>query len=77
MWALWDPTNIKTNYVSEAEFSNWTHKGSEAHLFVTVSDDWQVEELTAVLFGQDGVDAGSVWSAQLLVHSQIIRWWLK
>lgn len=42
-----------------------------------MSDDWQVEELTAMLFGQDGVDAGSVGSGQLIIYCQIIRWGLK
>lgn len=43
-----------------------------AHLFIAVPDDGQIEELASVLLGQNGVHAGSVWAAQLLVDCQII-----
>ena len=33
---------------------------AQSHLIFTVFDDGQVEELAAVLLGQDGVDPGSV-----------------
>lgn len=45
-----------------------------AHLLIAVSDDRQVEKLAAMLFGQDRVNSSSVWSSQLLIHCQIIRW---
>lgn len=44
------------------------------YLIMTVSDDGQVEESTAVFFGEDGVNSCSVRSDQLSVHAQIIRW---
>lgn len=59
---------------------HYDHKGAVhaqeplAHLLVAVPDDGQIEELASVLLGQDGVDAGSVGAAQLLVDCQVIGW---
>lgn len=66
-------------YLCFSEFPFWPQEGSQvkpfAHLLVTVPDDGQIEELAAVLLGQDGVNTCSMWAGQLLIHCQIIGWW--
>lgn len=64
------------------KFRVWPHEGSHvsqvkpiAHLLITVPDDGQIEELTAMLLGKDGVNTCSMWPSQLLIYCQIIRWW--
>lgn len=73
---------LKHNFANkEALISSSDHKGavngreSFTHLVVAVPDDGQVEELAPMLLGQDGVNAGSMRAAQLLVDCQIIGWW--
>lgn len=43
------------------------------YLVITVLYDGQVEKLTAVLLGQDGVHTGRMGTHQLLIGTEVIR----
>ena len=44
-----------------------------SYLVITVLYDGQVEKLTAVFLGQDGVHTGRMGAHQLLIGTEVIR----